>query len=243
MTLRIWGADPGTFALVIIFASALALQDLSHPRSRPGNPDKELRHASAPSGRIKLTIEGDSLSYRSLKGEVLTWSDELHASYGTRYPISFRATKGDRLAGQIKKQVKEITSEFDDKYSSNIVILFAGVNDLLTGLDGNQLYRAAVEVSDAYRAAGFRVWIATIPPALGADDGERERYNNLLRTTSSKWHKVIDFARLPQFDGSAEKITSDRTLYQEDRIHLTKMGHRLLFLEVDKNLSSLDRGV
>lgn len=191
--------------------------------------------------KVKIVIEGDSLSVRGGKN-VFTWSDQLYEKFGKQYEFAFHATAGDQLGRQIKTQISQVTEEFDSS-SSNLVILYAGVNDLYVGVKGHKVYEAALHVAGAYRRSGFRVWIATVPPARGIDDAEREKYNTLLKTAESPpWERVIDFAAIPEFTGPAPEVTRNGKIYAPDQIHLSKNGHKLLFLKVSEALKTLTTG-
>lgn len=231
------GSTRGHTPLVVVACLAVAVSLL--PKKDTGGPVPNVSSSASPSAdvqqhqqsekgrppvsrKVKIVIEGDSLSVRGARGKtVFTWSDQIYEKFGQRYLFAFHATAGDRLAGQISKQIFQITAEFDEKSSSNIVILYAGVNDLYIGEKGQKVYEAALRVAGAYKKRGFRVWIATVPPARKVSDVEREKYNALLKTAQSPpWEKVIDFAAIPQFRGPANEVTQNREIYSLSLIHI-----------------------
>jgi lysophospholipase L1-like esterase len=145
------------------------------------------------------------------------------------------AAGGGRILADISAdRVRQITSIRKPDYERDIVLLWAGSNDIY-GLPSRGVaptaplvvYNGMKSYVDAVQADGFEVWIMNAYPrsAFGFADKNAERivFNDLIRADNSFADKFLDIDAWSEF-----KSRLDPTYYQADQTHLTKAGNQLV---------------
>lgn len=199
----------------------------------------------APVVNKQFTIEGDSASvgyglskYEEGPPEVYSsqrWGAKLGEMLDGTWVVRTVAKGGDGILSDIPTdRADEITAFRQPKYERDVVLLWAGTNDIYglpsRGIANAQpliVYNAMKKYLQLVKSDGFEVWVmdAYKRSAFGFADKDVERnvFNNLIRADSSFADKFIDIDAWAEFQSR-----SNRTVYQSDQTHLTTDGNKLV---------------
>ena len=179
--------------------------------------------------------------------------DSLTQGIGTRYlqsypwymerllargPLIYNAAWAAKtMGGQggLLNRYEEFTSKLHNPQGRrNVISLFAGTNDLQTGMDDKELFRLIQQYGVAARKTGFKMVIATIIPRATFTP-KMEYYRNTINATiRSRWKEfadgVADLAAGPAFNGPG--ALTNGNVYAEDGIHLTDFGYQIVAAEM-----------
>ncbi len=203
----------------------------------------------APVVNKQFTIEGDSASvgyglfrYNEGPPEVYSserWGAKLGDMLDGTWVVRTVAEGGDRILGDVPTdRAAEITAFRQPKYERDVVLLWAGTNDIY-GLPSRGIadapplvvYNAIQKYLKAVKSDGFEVWVmdAYKRSAFGFADKDAERiaFNNLIRSDSSFADKFIDIDAWTEFQSR-----TNRTVYQSDQTHLTSAGNQLVAIRI-----------
>lgn len=192
----------------------------------------------------RVIFEGDSLS--SYTGNGYSYADQLGARLQDRgIDVQHKATSGDMLTRQIKEDISGIKNLYDPSRRDNVVVLWAGTNDLHAGKSGQELYAQYKQTVSEYKKKGFKVLVLT-SAQLGsgpetAQDKQRQIFNDLIRKNGGPWDGVVDIGKMPEFSDRSTTAAANSTYYAGDGVHLTKAGYGLVARQVEKALNQLLR--
>jgi lysophospholipase L1-like esterase len=198
----------------------------------PGNNPKLVsvapRTKSGGSGKVKVIIEGDSLSTE------YGHTQHLRKMLGDKADVVNLAKQGDSLT-RIKSNIDSVLNEYDPSRKDNIVILTAGTNDLHGQAKAETLFNKLKETAQKLKDKGFTVIIGTstkvgFPTAEGDEVNQRKAYNELIRNSKdAPWHSVVDLAGQKEFnDAPNSTVTDDKSIYAGDGLHMTGKGYKLM---------------
>jgi lysophospholipase L1-like esterase len=168
------------------------------------------------------TVEG--LMDFGPEGAFVGWADRFAAALAVRHPDLTYANLGVR--GQTTEEVRETQLERAVALSPDVVLLVAGVNDVLRP----RLDRAAVRdnlltMFARLHEAGAQVLTFTMPdmrrvaPLTFALRHRLEYLNEVVREAGTAYGAiVVDFA--------AEPLAGHPALWHDDRLHANSEGHR-----------------
>lgn len=193
----------------------------------------------------QFTIEGDSTSVGyGLSGYIEgppeiygleRWGAKLDEMLDDTWVVRTVAKGGDGFFGSIPSdRVREIKSNRKPSYERDIVLVWAGTNDIYglpyRGISANKplaVYDAMKSYVAALKADGFEVWIMSAYPrsAFGFADKNAERiaFNNMLRADSSFADKFLDIDAWTEF-----RTNMSLTYYQTDRAHMSGEGNMVV---------------
>lgn len=119
-----------------------------------------------------------------------------------------------------------------------IVVVEGGVNDLIGGATGAQLYQRFTNACTYYRSYGAKVVYITptpVTPTIGPADYETQRQAGLLLITNNwqTWcNAIADCGSNPTIGVPANADTNQTTAYYYDGIHPTAAGYQILSTNV-----------
>jgi lysophospholipase L1-like esterase len=185
----------------------------------------------APSTDGLIVFDGDSLT----EGFMLPRGQSYPAQAMRLLPQGIRSANV-AVSGQIWPDLlADVTSEVDPLYSEknafNIVVVWAGANDLAAGYTAQEIYENARTYCLARRQRGFTVLVCTMYPLQPRGDDPRYEalrldYNRLLRDT---WPQFADAL----VDLAADARIGDdspvaRAGYFIDIVHLNEAGYAVI---------------
>jgi lysophospholipase L1-like esterase len=190
--------------------------------------------ATAPDAAARgglIVFDGDSLT----EGYFLTSSQSYPSQVMRQLPEQLESFNFG-ISGQTWQDLlRDVQHEVDPLYSEsrrlNLVVVWAGANDLAVGYTAQQVYENARRYCEARRAVGFTVITATLYPLEPKDTDQRfeERrvgYNELLR---AHWHEfadaLVDIAGDERIGGPSGPA---RRRYFIDAVHLNEAGYAVI---------------
>jgi lysophospholipase L1-like esterase len=191
--------------------------------SSPGGP------SAAANGLI--VFDGDSLT----EGYFLTPAQSYPSQVMRRLPERLE-WRNFGISGQTWPDLlRDVRHEVDPLYSPsrrlNLVVVWAGANDLAVGHAAQQVYENARRYCEARRRVGFTVITATLYPLEPKDvdrqfEARRAAYNDLLR---AHWRDFADAL----VDIAADERIGDasgpaRRQYFIDAVHLNEAGYAVI---------------
>ena len=208
------------------------------------NPGAAQQRSGNGSGNPNIIFEGDSLSVDA-GGSYTNQLIKRLADQGI--DAHSEATGGDQLRTNVDGDVDGINAQFDPNASDNVVVLWAGTNDLHGGANGEELYNKYKEVAQRYKDKGFKVVVMTSiqlgDGSKGGDqekDVERKKFNDLIRQQGGPWDSLVDVGAMPEFsdDPNADNVTNS-DLYGGDTVHLSGKGYGLIADQVEMAIKQL----
>lgn len=217
----------------------------------PGQP-AELRSgrpgpssSSSDAGGL-IVFDGDSLT----EGYFLTPRQSYPSQVMRQLPEQLESVNFG-ISGQTWQDLlSDVRHEVDPLYSAsrrlNLVVVWAGANDLAVGYTAQQVYENARRYCEARRSIGFTVITATIYPLEPKDvdqhfEARRVSYNELLR---AHWREFADALVDVAAD---ERIGSPsgpaRRQYFIDAVHLNEAGYAVIADCVVRTLRPIVEGV
>lgn len=151
----------------------------------------------------------------------------------TRYDAVTVAVSGRTVHTVAAIAPMEIDPRYAPSRASNIVVLYAGLNDLCGGASVEETLTRLATFGQARRRIGFMVVMGTLlPSTVDGGPGEsyearRQRVNVRLREETSRYADALaDFAA--DLAIGAPGAATDRKYFQADGIHPTSAGHHAL---------------
>lgn len=174
-------------------------------------------------GRLNVVLEGDSLT----------------VGYGPRFQIMMDGEKtnvnndavSDETVVQMLTQVPELSRKYKSDAKDNIMVLWAGTNDLCWGEGGDPVkaFNHLKDLAGAYSRQGFKVMVLTLGYTRPSTMSQANAYNALVKSAKGPWDAVLDLTRIPTLEG----------LLENDMVHYTPVGYQKIADEVEKSLIKL----
>ncbi|MDX6198771.1 MAG: hypothetical protein QOJ79_1922 [Actinomycetota bacterium] len=182
---------------------------------------------------------GDSLTDAPLPPDTYQrWTDFVAAD--THRAVGNAAIGGNRVilsGGYGPTLTQRFSSDVLSRPGVATLVLFAGTNDVSTGIDAARLTRRLSELCRRARARGLRVVLVTLPPAWkrSADKEQlRQQVNQWIRTTREA-DAYVDADTLLR---DPARPTHLRAVYDfGDGLHISAAGHRVLGQAIGTALS------
>jgi lysophospholipase L1-like esterase len=201
-----------------------------HVASREGLVVEGLEVATTEATRTGIVAVGDSLTDPPLPPDTYKrWTDVLASRTGR--PVANVAIGGNRVVlpgGYGTTLTERFRRDVLDRPDAATLILFAGTNDVSTGISSADLIARLQDLARQARGAGMRVVLVTLAPAWrrpAAAEQVRQEINDWIRTTPVATARVDadHLLRDPQ------RPTHLRPSYDRgDGLHLSALGHDLL---------------
>jgi lysophospholipase L1-like esterase len=178
-----------------------------------------------------IVFDGDSLT----EGYFLTPSQSYPAQVMRRLPerLEWRTfgISGQTWPDLLRDVRHEVDPLFRPSRRLDLVVVWAGANDLAMGYTAQQVYENARRYCEARRQVGFTVITATLYPLEPKDvdrqfEARRSGYNELLR---AHWREFADGL----VDVAADERIGDpsgpvRRQYFIDAVHLNEAGYAVI---------------
>lgn len=158
-----------------------------------------------------------------------------------RYDYFNEGVEGDSLAKMLEVASWSIDPYYRSSRSKNIVVVWAGQEDLAKGGSAEEVYQNLVNYSKERQAVGFRVIILTLLPAglMPDNDNYEAKRVTLNANLRNNWQEfaygLADVAVAPNLVGSNGKAKIS-SYYQEDGKHLKAAGYKAVAEIVKKVL-------
>lgn len=196
----------------------------------------------APQSDVNIPYAGDSITY----GRTVVTGNEraaqLPLTTGEQY-ARFNYGIGGRAQSSLTNAYPNEAAQIYDPKKLNIIVLFAGTNDLKANLTGAATWASAVTMMQAARTTGFKILIATMLQRgdfTGAQEAERVTFNSLVRANWQTYADgLLDYAADPII-GTPTFVTSNTVLFA-DGVHPTEYGDSILASYDAKEISRLVR--
>lgn len=175
-----------------------------------------------------IVMEGDSLTTGAGLSTANTWGEKAVVSLGDlSWGTSMRATGGAKLIDDIGPRFgSNVLAYRDNRYSRNILTIWAGTNDLINSVSADTVFQAYKEYLLTAREHGFEVLAFTTLPRSGltaAQEAQRVQLNERLRAEHSTFADGL-------VDVDSEALLADPSnlTYYSDGTHLTSAGTTLV---------------
>lgn len=161
------------------------------------------------------------------------------------YPADWQALNngigGTHLSSGWLGQANATTTDilYDSSLSRNVMVVMLGTNDINSG--GKSAAETFANMNTFVgdrQAAGWEVWVMTIPPLFGGNETVRDAYNVLLVNSSNYTNppdKIIDYTSDPRIGNSPALGGTDYGL--GDNLHFNDTGAAVLSQYVYKELN------
>lgn len=164
--------------------------------------------------RYNVIFEGDSLTAHLSSDFAGQTFNEL----GIQGTYTNHGSSGAKMCGDIASDSAEIDALYDVNYDENIVVLWAGSNDIEL-FSEDQIERALADWCNGRKAAGFRVIVSTITPRAGKAEKQRKAVNSFIRT---HWRDFADGITDPGDNATLANYNDAK--YYIDGVHMTHEG-------------------
>jgi lysophospholipase L1-like esterase len=174
-----------------------------------------------------LVCEGDSLTAgnHNVVGE--RYPDIMAASLGTSWGVFNVGAGSQTITTMITDAAAQVDARFDNGYLSNIVVIWAGINDIVAGESAADLHAEIQTYCAARRAVGWKVVVCTVTPAANCPDAKetvRTDLNTLLRANYETYADALaDIGGDADLGDWADRLNT--TYYQADATHFTLAGN------------------
>jgi lysophospholipase L1-like esterase len=167
--------------------------------------------------KYNVIFEGDSLTANdiNLSGN---FADRTYNELGMQGTYVNHGTSGATMRKDIYLESSQIDALYDADYDKNLIVLWAGTNDLSSSSD-DQIERAIADWCNGRKAAGFHVIVSTITPKNGNMETHRQAVNTFIQT---HWHEFADGMTDP--GNNATLANYNDATYYYDGLHLTDKG-------------------
>lgn len=211
--------------------------------SAPAASPSPTRSGALPTASGGLIVfDGDSLT----EGYFLTEAQSYPAHVMEQLPAKLGWTNV-AVSGQTWPDLlADVNLEVDPLYrpqrAVNVVVVWAGANDLASGYDAREIFDNARAYCEARRRVGFTVVTLTMYPAepVWMDQGfemERREYNELLRT---HWPEFADaLVDVAADERIGDRSPASREDYFLDVLHLNEDGYKVIADCVVRTLRTL----
>lgn len=179
---------------------------------------------------VNLIVEGDSLSAGAAGELPWCWGPIVtNAPFQSQVQVRNLALAGAQLAAMTTDYSTSAAMarvEFD--YAPRqYYVLFGGNND--TASDPNATFEQLKVLWSRARSDGYRVIAFTILKTIGTDANAANRaaLNSLIRSNPSFYDLLIDVDQVLEIQNHSNTalLGSSEPTFQDDRIHLTNLGH------------------
>jgi lysophospholipase L1-like esterase len=180
--------------------------------------------------RDGIIAVGDSLTDPPLPADTYQrWTDVVAA--GTAHSVANAAIGGNRVmlrGGYGRTLTERFTDDVLDRPGTGTLVLFAGTNDVSTGITTATLTARLEELTKRAKSRGFRVVVVTLVPAW-----KRSPAKERVRQDVNTWIRTTPYADLRV---DADKLLRDPARPTHllpsydfgDGLHLSAAGHRVL---------------
>ena len=183
--------------------------------------------------QIKTMIcDGDSLTEGALSTQNQNYPFYLKLP---QYKMINDGTGSDRWTALNADFAAMSAIYYDASKQKNIIVVMAGINDLIAGFTPSVVASSAETYSLAAKAAGWTVVQVTILPTNAVSEARRNEYTDLVLAGSADL--VID-TRLIPFIG-AEGDNNDTTYYHSDGTHMINAGYKVLARHIQEKIQHL----
>lgn len=173
----------------------------------------------------KAVIDGDSLSTATDSIDN-GYAEQMIASLGAEWYDENYGVAGQHLSDCVADFASQIAPTYDYKKHFNILCIWAGTNDIQSGDSAATVYAAMQTYCAAARAAGFKVFCASMMTRSDVTVGNgreavRLAYNALMTAGASGFSDgYVDIDTNPHLTNNA-----DGTYFHADGIHLIAAGY------------------
>lgn len=193
--------------------------------------------------KSKYSVKADGSTTEYTSGQIVIDGDSITAGYGAvnnksygrqtaelkpNWKVMTLGVVGDTISGLTAKATKIDAIKNTSKYSSNVLMILIGRNDVKTQ-DAATVYANLVTYCQARVAAGWTVWVGTvIGTTVTAEQAKIVTLNNSIRSsliTDAGIAKVIDFAAHADLD---DATAAANTTYYTDGTHPTAAGYTIM---------------
>lgn len=191
--------------------------------------------------KVNLVWDGDSQSapVPNLVVPAEVAADQVHP----RAKVHTLATTGADLPviASRASDVDELLA--DANHNRNVLVLWAGTNDLGTGKDPATAVAELAAYTNARRKGGWTVVVLTaLPRTYGVDvpgyEQRRLAFNEQVRQQWSEFaDHLVDVATLSEIGDDSDQL--DQAFYLPDTLHLNSAGRQLVGTAVGKVLAAI----
>lgn len=121
-----------------------------------------------------------------------------------------------------------VIDNYHNRAGKNIMVLWIGINDLLTGRTPGQVFSSLEAFSTKYKALGWKIIVCTPPscqPQTRNIDQRRYTYDSLIRFSYSNFSDGLADLAIEPHIGPLGSYSN--TTYFCDQIHLTTLGSQM----------------
>lgn len=227
---RTLGAGLGIAAGALLLASLLGACDggRGQPADRSSAPPMSPSGGGSPG---LIVFDGDSLTEGYMFAPAESYPSQVMRRLSVPLQWENVAVSGQTWPDLLRDVEREVDPLYSPERPLNVVVVWAGANDLAGGFAPREVYENARRYCEGRRREGFVVVILAMYPLQpkDLDDGyERRRltYNALLR---EHWHEFADAL----VDVAADERIGDasppaRNVYFVDAVHLNETGYGVI---------------
>lgn len=176
-----------------------------------------------------IVFDGDSVSKGYGVRPDQAPDRQLALILGPSVSIYNKALSGWAVSAVLAKFEKDVMPLYDRSAPFNFIAFHAGDNDIAQGRSGADAYAALTQYLALAHRQGWKVIVSTElarPAWSPKDQTELSKYNSLVLQNSAKADDVIDYAREPPMNRTADRFQSG--YFCKDAIHPSAKGYRLL---------------
>jgi lysophospholipase L1-like esterase len=190
---------------------------------------------------LSVIFDGDSLTSggEDRTGTYPALTVALLAAQGVPVDIVTNlGAPGQTTAQMAADAAEQVDSLFQASIPDQLVVAWAGTNDIAFSEPGNPFERLAA-YSQARRAAGFKVIVLTmLPRERGSNEDKRVAFNERVRAEWATFaDALVDVAADPRIGDLGDE--ADKTYYVGDLTHLNDVGNGVVAELVAKGVESV----
>ena len=202
----------------------------AYPSSSAGTSSSDGPSSSAGPGGL-IVFDGDSLTKGYFLSPPQSYPAQVMRRLSERLEWRNFGISGQTWSDLLQDVRHEVDPLFQESRHLNLVVVWAGANDLALGYTAQQVYENARRYCEARRQIGFRVITATLYPLEPKDidpefEARRISYNDLLR---AHWREFADaLVDIAAAERIGDPSGSARRRYFIDAVHLNEAGYAVM---------------
>jgi lysophospholipase L1-like esterase len=198
---------------------------------------------------LKVIFFGDSITNAGVKpgGYITLMQEKIKQDGGPSYELIGAGIGGNKVYDLYLRFQEDVLDKNPD-----VVVIYIGVNDVWhkqssqTGTDPDKFLAFYTAMIKKLQASGIKVIVCT-PAVIGektdfsnAQDGDLNRYSNIIRDMASKHGcALVDLRKaFLEYNLSNNPSNKESGILTTDRVHLNTKGNQLLAELMFKGLSS-----